>query len=439
MYRAASALVIKPPKDECIASAEATSSLSKISRFGISTEVVHAGISADLSSVDVLPDIVVLDVEESSDLTQMATYSNALRRNRLTSNLPIAMVGSSSDFSKFSVDVHLDHRTPAHVLSKKLKQIIRISAMKSEYARRLETVRTFGITPPDLKSLQDVRSIRLLVVGKGERYFQLAQIFAGTATLKSANTFDEARALLESSPFDCLIIDTVAFSGFQFDVLRDFKFNAKFFTLPVLLMQEGLEKAQQNELINSGICDLFDLHAEASEIATHAKTLIQAEQFRQALLAAFNAPEFEDIRDSVSSLPNVNFFKEHLKKLTVQSDAWHTRIAFGTFNVSPQFETQTKTDRARHKAILGQVGRTISSLVRAEDIATHLGDGKFVIAAPNSTGLAISILIGRISAILRMTDFSAGGEIGKVDVDTHYFESKPNDTPAQIMLRLTNV
>lgn len=433
MNRAVRALVIKPSKDQTTPIGFYKSSLDEIINFGVITETVHAGGIVDFSAVDVLPDVVILDVSSTYEPSIMADYSSRLLSNQLSQILPIVVVGTPSDFKLFDANLHLDHRSPAHVIAKKLKHLIRVTALKLEYARRVETARLFDVNAPALEALQEDTSERLMVIGKGERYFQLAAIFEGTATLKSVANFEEARALFETHSFDCLIIDTLAYRDFDIDTLKYFKLDARYFSLPVLLLQEGLEITEQDALVESGICDLFDLHAEAKEIATHTKTLIQAERLRHSLLAAFKSPNFNKIRDTSSNLPSNEFFERHLDKLVRQSQAWKTPIAFGMLDVSVLFNTDSPSDKKRHDVILDHVGQTIASLVRAEDIATYRGNGKFIIAAPNSTGLTISVLIGRISDVLKMTEFSAGGIMGKVDIDTHYFTSQPEDTLAQIM------
>lgn len=433
MYRAARALVIKASKESLALNLLPDLSLDKLADFGIKTEVVHAGKAVDFSNIDQLPDVVILDVSATMDASVMADYSRRLQSSQISKILPIVMVGWPSDFSLFDVHLHLDHRSPAHVIARKLKHLIRAAAMKLEYARRIETAHLFNVSAPKLESLESNSSERLLVIGKGERYFQLARVFEGTATLKSAANFNDAIALLERSAFDCLIIDTVAFSAFQIQALKDFKLDARFFCLPVLLLQEGLTMDEQEVLVETGICDLFDLHGEAREIATHAKTLIHGERLRRKLLAAFKSPGFNKIRDQSTNLPSRNFFERHLDKLVRQSQAWNTPIAFGMLDIAIPFSTGTNDEPERHAAIFGQIGQTIASLVRAEDIATHLGGGKFVIAAPNSTELTISVLIGRISAVLAATDFSVGGELGKVEVTTSYFTSQPQDSLTRIM------
>ncbi|MEP2944324.1 MAG: diguanylate cyclase [Hyphomicrobiales bacterium] len=437
MYRAARALVIKPSKDQKLPATAYDSPLEQIINYGVITETVYAGSDVDLSVIDVLPDVVILDVGSALDPSVMSDYSKRLLSNKLSKVLPIVVVGSPNDFSLFDVNLHLNHRAPAHVIAKKLKHLIRVNAMKIEYARRIETARLFNVAAPAIESLQSPSSERLLVVGKGERYFQLASIFNGSATLKSAANFEEARTLFETHSFDCLIIDTLAYTNFDIDTLKQFKLDARYFTLPVLLLQEGLDTSEQEALVETGICDLFDLDGEANEIVTYTKTLIQAEKLRSALLMAFKSRGFDKIRDKSTNLPSNEFFERHLDKLVRQSQAWKTPIAFGMLDVSVLFNTETASDKQRQDGIFGQVGQTIASLVRAEDIATYRGDGKFIVAAPNSSGLTISVLIGRISAVLSMTEFSVGGLMGKVDVDTHYFDSKPEDSLAQIMESLT--
>lgn len=437
MYRAARALIIKPPRDNQQISLD-HDPLQEIMNFGISAETVYAGGKVDLSAIASLPDIVILDAANSSDPMIMADYSRQLLTHSLSSILPIVMIGKASDFAKFDVNLHLDCRAPAHVIAKKLKHAIRIAAMKLEHMARLETARVFGIAAEAAAEPAPAKSERLLVVGKGERYFQLASAFQGTASLKCVTTFAEAwRILEEKAAFDCLIIDTFASPDFDLDDLKARKLNTRFFSLPVLLLQEGLSFETQEALAETGICDLFDLQGGGSEIAAYVKTLIQAERMRLSLLTAFKAPRFEPVHDRTTGLASRAFFEKHLERLLVQSRAWRIPVAFGLLDVSVLFHAGGESDHARCRVIHAQVGQTIASLVRAEDTATHLGDGKFVIAAPNSTGLTISVLIGRISAVLGMTAFSVGDELGRIDIDTHYFESRPGDSLQTVMQELT--
>lgn len=441
MYRAARALIIKPSRNSASPAHSAparNATLQQIVNFGITAETVHAGGKADLSAIDTLPDVLVLDVCEGNAAAAMAAYARELAASGLSRILPVVMVGAASDFSLFDVDLHLDRRTPAHVSARKIKHVIRLAAMRLEYARRIETAGFFGVRPPDPESRHPASPARLLVIGKGERYFQLATIFGGTATLKVATTFEHACDLMKTASYDCLVIDTLASGRFDIEDLKTFKLDARFFTLPVLLLQEGLAMEEQETLIETGICDLFDLHGEAREIATYVKTLINAEKTRHALLAAFKAPGFGKIRDNATGLPSRAFFERHLDRLVRQSQAWKTPIAFGVLETKPLFDAKGKAGFAQEKSVLSQIGQIIASLVRAEDIATHFGGGKFVIAAPNSTGLTVSVLIGRIGAVLRMTEFSLGADTGRVEIATSYFESRPQDSSAKIMAGLTD-
>ena len=86
--------------------------------------------------------------------------------------------------------------------------------------------------------------------------------------------------------------------------------------------------------------------------------------------------------------------------------------------------------------LMRQVGQTIHSLMRAEDIATYLGDGRFVIATPNTSGLSISALIGRIGSIIKMTEFYVGSDTSRVGVDSPYFDNTKAKSAPEIMQRL---
>ena len=254
--------------------------------------------------------------------------------------------------------------------------------------------------------------------------------------MRSISSFEDARLELESNSYDCLVIDTVNTSDLTVSALKDFKFNAKFFNLPVVIFQEGLDKAAQFEFLQSGGCDLFNLHASAKEVVTHIKTVVEGEFIRKGLLKAFSSDAFLSIKDKTTGLPSLRFFERHLERLANQSTAWNQPLTFGIFQVHPMLIADKEPNDQIVQNLMRQVGQTIHSLMRAEDIATYLGDGRFVIATPNTSGLSISALIGRIGSVIKMTEFYVGSDASRVDVDSHYFDNSSAKSAPEIMQRL---
>ncbi|MEP1442526.1 MAG: hypothetical protein ABJK39_05900, partial [Hyphomicrobiales bacterium] len=324
----------------------------------------------------------------------------------------------------------------ANVLAQKIKHTIRLYSMKAEYEHRFQTISTFGVETKQFLDPSSSGSTRLLVVGKGERYFELAGLFQGDAHMRSISNFEAARDELDSNPYDCLVIDTVNTSDLTVSALKDLKFNAKFFNLPVVIFQEGLDKASQFEFLQSGGCDLFDLHASAKEVVTHIKTVVEGEFIRKGLLKAFSSDAFLTIKDKTTGLPSLPFFERHLERLASQSTAWNQPLTFGIFQVHPMLIADKEPTDQLVQNLMRQVGQTIHSLMRAEDIATYLGDGRFVIATPNTSGLSISALIGRIGSVIKMTEFHIGSDASRVDVDSHYFDNTTAKSAPEIMQRL---
>ena len=161
------------------------------------------------------------------------------------------------------------------------------------------------------------------------------------------------------------------------------------FNLPVVIFQEGLDDTLQQEFLQCGGCDPFDLHAAAKEVVTHIKTVVEGEHVRKGLLKAFSSEAFLSIKDETTGLPSLNFFERHLERLANQSTAWNQPLTFGVFQVHPMLLTGADESDQAVINLMRQVGQTIHSLMRAEDIATYLGDGRFVIATPNTSGLSL--------------------------------------------------
>lgn len=415
---------------------DTSQSLVKLQRFGIGLETIVTDKKPDFSAVNAVPDIIILDAIDDDHHEKLVQVAADLREAKLIENLPVVVIGPISRFADFEVDAHLDHRAPANVLAQKLKHTIRLHSMKAEYKHRFQTISTFGVEAESLSDKPLTNATRLLVVGKGERYFELAGLFQGAAQMRAIGSFEEARAELESNVYDCLVIDSVSTEDLTVSSLKDFKSNAKFFNLPVVIFQEGFDEVSQQEFLQCGGCNLFDLHSTAKEVVTHIKTVVEGEHIRKGLLKAFSSDAFLSIKDETTGLPSLSFFERHLERLASQSVAWNQPLTFGIFQVHPLLTAAADENDQVVFSLMRQVGQTIHSLMRAEDIATYLGDGRFVIATPNTSGLSISALISRIGSVIKMTEFYVGSDTSRVDVDSHYFDNTKTKSAPEIMQRL---
>lgn len=410
--------------------------LANLTRFGVELERVTATTAMNLKDVAAVPDIIIVDAGDDDKNQQMARCANELRQSQQIEAIPVVVFGPTQCFSSFDVDAHLDCRSPANHLTLKIKQAIRLYSMKIEYKHRLQTISTFGIETTPIEIVDKSKNLRLLVVGKGERYFQLASLFKGSAQLKSIPTFAGIKTELEHNDVDCLIIDTVHAPGLTASAFKDFKFNAKFFHLPVVILQDSMDQATQNAFLQTGGCDLFDLHERAYEIVAHITSAVDAESLRLRLFDAFGSDAFLGIRDAATGLPNLKFFRCHLERLTMHSQAWNQPLTFGVFQAHPLVESGAALNNEQLATLMHQVGQTIHTLMRVEDLSTYLGDGRFVIATPNTSGLTISALIGRVSAIIKMTNFSVAGETSRIELDSFYFDNSAASTADEVMEKL---
>ena len=439
MANAARALIIRPTRtDGDVALQPKKDTLYKLQIFGIAIMFAEAGPEGTIDAVDALPDIVILDARSEEDIASFADIATKLRENAFSALLPIAVVCDPEHFDMFSVDGYLDARMPANVMARKLKQITRLSAMSAEYDRRLETAASLNVKISSLPKQPSQRNVRLLYIGRGERYFQLAQAFSGDAVMRSVSSFIDAVTELTKGHYDCLVIDTVSYPAFSLDEVETLKQNVRYFNLPVLVLQEGLDVAEQQMVLEQGLCDLFVLGADAQDIVTFAQTAIQSGALRHQLQEALSLSHFQPFSDGKTGLPSGKFFEKHLERLTEQSRAWRLPMAFAVFQIDPLTDDGLPLDKARHDMLVDQVGNAIASLVRVEDVGTHLGDGKFIVVAPNSSGFSISVLSNRINSILRSTEFQVNGIATRVSVAADYFVSEADHTSKDVMLRLMN-
>ncbi|MEM8794815.1 MAG: hypothetical protein AAGE61_04540 [Pseudomonadota bacterium] len=415
-----------------------TSTVEKLPRFNVSVLHAQAGRNAEIDYCSATPDLIILDVNLDCCIDDLAAISKNLKHNPTSGLLPVVVFSDPAHFHHFDADAFFDSRMPANILARKIKQLVRLGAMRHEYQRRRQTAQGFGIEAPEIDEIDgaETQPLRILVIGRGERYFQLASVFGGQAVLRSAENFYSGVELLMRETFDCLVIDTLSPSGFRLEELEALKENLRFFTLPVILLQEGLPEDEQHLILEQGLCDLFELDGDAPELAAFLRTTVQSERIRRSLHQAFNSPALSKISDFNTGLPNGKFFERHVERLTAHAQAWNLPIAFGVFQVVfPPPMAGLSMDQI-NKQLVGQIGQMISSLIRTQDIATHLGAGKFIIATPNASAMSISVLVSRIGSVLRSTEFLVAGCPSKVEIRSATFVTERSDSADAVMERL---
>ncbi|MEO1065782.1 MAG: hypothetical protein AAFW47_00235 [Pseudomonadota bacterium] len=440
MLRAAQALVIRPPVETTAVRHRQTDKLlAGLARLGIHTTIAKAGDVASMADVGFLPDMLMLDVSDPETVRSCQAIAQKLRLSPLARRLTLAILGDNGTFGAFDADLHLNHLLSPAAIARKIKQHLRISAIHTEYMRRLDTAQSLGVAiealPPDA---MEKPTKRLLVLGRGERYFALFQLFKGGAVLKAAKSFTEACDLLRDDAFDCLIVDSKTFSDFTLDDVTTLKQNPRHFHLPVLILADEMDEERRRAFEDSLVCDVFDFDENAEDVAAYATSLIAADHVRKELLKAFTSPQFDPLRVEATGLSTDAFFSAHLDRLLKTAEANRQTVIIGIIDVAPTMRDEDMADDTSFRTIMDQAGRLIASLIRAEDLATHLAPDRFLIVSSNSTGLAMSSLMGRIDAILRMTQFSLKAQSVTVDVDTHYFEARDGDTVYAVFERISD-
>lgn len=393
------------------------------------------------------PDVVVLNLAGTDGGVDRTRYLDAAARMSLMRGprrLPVIAVeaGASEGDRPFGVaDVLRAPWSAGHVAAR-IKSLARLSVMREEVYRRLETATHFGLSRPEIDDTSaeaggDVLAdAHVLVVGAGIRYFTIERALSKRATLIGAFTIDTALDYLERRPFDAIVVNLPPEDAIEFlEVLRR---NPNWYALPAVVLTGETDPRQIEAIHASGASDLVFADENERGLTERVVASMTEHRLRQSLKAAYGRTIAQATNDALTGLYSRGFLMDHLAALVDDARCDDTALSLIGFRVIELAEINGEWGWAGGDRVLRQIGSMLARLVRGEDLAARAGGDRFVVALPATDVEDATQAADRIAGVLETTAFAVPSATGPVYVTLAVcvVELEPEDTIDDIMGRL---
>lgn len=363
------------------------------------------------------PDVVVLNFAGTDGEVDRTRYRDAAARMTMMRGprrLPVVAVDETFRPEDRPIGIADVLRAPWSIghVSARLGSLARLSTMRAEILRRLDTASRFGLSQiePDLGvGLQDAH---VLVVGAGIRYFTIERALAKRSTLVGAFTIDTATDYLERRPFDAVVVNLPLEDATDFlEVLRR---NPDTFALPAVVLTGENDPRLIEATHAAGATDLVFAEEGERVFADRVEAAMTEHRLRNVLKAAYGDTRHEQTLDAATGLYRRAFLMEHLTTLVDDARDQDEPLALVGLRIVELAEINAEWGWAAGDRLLSQVGRMVARLVRGEDLAARAGGDRLALVLPATDAETARPVADRIAGILETTAFALPAATGPI-------------------------
>ena len=318
---------------------------------------------------------------------------------------------------------------------------LRLGTMRAELNRRSETLRRFGHESGEKWRVETTEGHPRVLLVRGENG-------GGDAAEEALTGF----ALLQTEGLGSRIVDRLSDSDVELVVIAannglpaalaicdDIRRNPALFHMPILAFCAA-EPDQIAQVYRHGATPTYTLPFDGDEIRARVTMGVKSHRLRGYMLNAYRAAGHQAVSDSVTGLFSAEFFRQHLHTLVDDAFRWDKNLSLNVVAVPEIDEIREEFGDTAAAHLTKQLCAMISQLVRGEDLCARLDDTTFCIALPESPLEATSPTMQRLTADLRVTEFSLI-EVGETLIVHPTFgsaEFRPGDTVDDLLDRATS-
>ncbi|KAF0185476.1 MAG: two-component system cell cycle response regulator PopA [Hyphomonadaceae bacterium] len=338
---------------------------------------------------------------------------------------------------KLGFDGSFNAQTPIAFISARLESAIRIQTMSDEVQSRMKTLESFG-APRFGQPTLDKNPRRVLIYGPPcPENMRLAAMLEtlGVATIAAMSSYT-AFDYLHKGNFDAIIVISKGDSANSIAFCAALRRNSRLFHLPCLLFAasdfESLEVA-----ISRGASDAVRA-GENDELAlARLLTLIDEKRRRDALNLIFHNAKTTNAIDRRNGIYNQDFFNRHLLEIVERSTQSRKNVALALVDVTIIEQSLTSKSPEAIRKVINQCANMLSRLIRIEDVAAILDNGKFAVIFPSTPAQTAETALARIVAVLESSGFDTGAftEPASVNLQYEVIELEENQSSDEFMAR----
>lgn len=400
------------------------------------------GADAVAEAVATRPDVILI-AEDPADMPALAVVA-ALKDHGATRDIPICLLPRAWDPARLpamldaGVDEAVAPPVDAAVLAARLRPLVRMSTMRAALSLRVAAARRFGVEVSETVEAEDAPP-QLLLAGSTADADRLRNAVGDGADITATDSLFEAESLMNRRIFDCFVMAATGAADAALDLCVQIRRNPRLFNLPVVLMIDGAAEGDLAARAHAmGASQVLAREPTAEELRWAVGSLVRRQQGRWAIRRALDrtraAPLLSaDLPDLYTGAVLRAGLEDHLVQARETGKALSViRFSFGGVGrIAAEFGAEAGHHLRR------QLGQWITSLIRAEDLAAHMGEASFAVILPDTPLDEAHVVMHRIAGVIGYTDFAVQDvyEVVKVWPRVGAAEARPDDTADRLLAR----
>lgn len=422
---------------------------------GDAARALHAGLTAEsfdgpllATGADALamvaarqPDVVVVG-EDPADMPALDLV-RALKAASASRDTPVFLVTRDwradrlPEFLAAGVDDALPASADLPMLTARLRPLVRLSTMQAELVHRAASAGRFGLPVSDHVDAPSELPL-VLVAGDADDRAAVGAAIGPGADVTATESLFEADDLMGRRIFDCLVIGVSGAADAALDICTQIRRNPRLFNLPVILLADPAGLGEPTRPYLMGASQVLPRRPEPEALRWALTTLVRRQQRRWALRRAFDRTRLPALLSpDLPELYTGAFLTAYLgDRLTAaRQQGKPLSVIHFSFGGVARIEEEFGTPAGNH--LRHQLGQWITSLIRAEDLAAHLGGARFAVALPDTPLDEAEVVMQRIAGVIGYTDFAVQDVYQVVKVWPHVGAAAwtGSDTAASLLER----
>ncbi|WP_298912681.1 hypothetical protein [uncultured Algimonas sp.] len=296
---------------------------------------------------------------------------------------------------------------PVHAVqvAQRLYSLIRLGQMEAEIIRRQATLRDSFGQDFELADTPLRQPFRVLFIGKADpAYMAVVNALQDKnvdviAAFTSFSAFD----YLHESSFDAVVINARHGSEPAMTIAETMRRNPQLFHVPTLLLVNGAEFREADVAYSHGIKDVIDAEAPLFEVSGRILELANDCRIHRQLKDEFDHMGGPDCSDPETGVMNARFLEPHLRR--VSHDCRRRGVPLGIMTLKLTARSTADLPVETVASAYAQSVRTVSGVVRMQDIVARMDRTSVIIAFPEENRQDVARIAARIKALIETSTF----------------------------------